>query len=280
MAVLQKQQADRAVLNGQDFFRLNQEIESGGDMYEINTSSKALVVGPQSDLSSYTVNYLDLQSPDSINSVKLAVDNPVIGRIDALLDTNYPTAKIPAFVLVSPRDLVDNNWVPSDFVAAPPNNDIVAARPIPRIDLFAYLKDPPVVSPLRDDRVYRFPFVAALPSPARAFYILPYYGRRYGEFSFANLSGGDDAQTYTIRLEGINLFPGTQGPNSQAPGTSKYVATSIGGSAIVAPGEYLNREIVPDTQGMFDLISISIKSDLGRPDFNSVMQLLVSDKVS
>jgi len=286
MTALQKRQSDRAVLNGQEFFRLFQELESGGDIYEINTSTKAICIGPQSDLSNYAINFYDGQSPDNIDEINLSLNNPVIGRVDALLATTYPTASgLPANILVSPRDLVDNNWLPSDWV--PPVvgpgfiGDRIAARVIPQIDIFAYLTNPTVLAPLRDDRLYQFPFTTTLIAPNRFFYILPYYGRRYGEFSFGNLSGGIDAQSYTIDVTGVNLFPGTQNAVSDTPGASKAIETPLfGGPIVVAPGARANRLIKSDTEGMFDLISISLSTDNGLADLNTVMQLLVSDRIS
>lgn len=276
MGPLQKRQADRAVLNGQEFFRLFQSLESGGDIYEINTGVKAICIGPQSDLANYSINFFDAQAPDNIDEVNLAIDNPVVGRLDSLLATTYPTASgLPAQILVSPRDLVSNDFVPSTFVGGV---DFVVSRPPPQIDIFAYLTDPPDVPAMRDDRLYQYPFTAALLSPITAYYILPFYGRRYGEFSFQNLFGG--AMNYTIDILGINLFPGTQSASGANPGRQKSVETVLGGgSIVVAPGGVANRVFKADTDGMFDLISIALTTDAGLADIDSVMQLLASDKV-
>jgi hypothetical protein len=283
MTALQLRQASQAVLNGQEFFRLFQDLESGGDIYEIDTGTKALCVGPQSDLANYTVNFFDFQAPDNIDEVNLSLGNPVIGRLDALLATKYPTASgLPARILVSPRDIVDNTWLPTGFVppAFPIAGDFVAARPRPRIDLFSYLSNPTALAPLRDDRLYQFPFTTALLSPARAFYILPYYGRRYGEFSFKNLTGGVGSQTYTVEVTGVNLFPGTQGADGAVPGESKSIETTLfGGPIVVPPNSATNQLIKSNTEGMFDLISIALTTDGGLPDTNSVMQLLASDRI-
>jgi hypothetical protein len=278
MTALQERQADAAVLNSQEFFRLFQTLESGGDIYEINTSAKAICVGPQSDLSNYAVNFFDAQSPDSIDEMNLSINNPIIGRVDALLDTQYPTAEgLPGLILVTSRDLVNNTFVPSTFAADPGN--LVVARPLPQIDIISYLSPPPSLAPLRDDRLYSFPFVAGLTSPATAFYILPYYGRRYAEFSFQNLFGG--AMSYTIDILGINLFPGTQDPSGVSPGSPKAVETVLAGGSIVVPaGLTSNKLIKSDTDGMFDLLSIAITTDSGLADPSSVMQVLVSDRIS
>lgn len=281
MTALQKRQSDRAVLNSQEFFRLFQELESGGDIYEINTSVKAVCVGPQSDLSNYAINFFDGQSPDNIDEINLSLGNPVIGRIDALQATTYPTASgLPANILVSPRDLVDNNFVPSTFVGG---TDFVVARPRPRIDIISYLSDTDILAPDRDDRLYQFPFAAGSGIGITVFYILPYYGRRYGEFSFQNLAkispGGP--MTYTIDILGINLFPGTQDSQGQVPGAPKAVETVLGGgSIVVAEGAKANRIIQSGVDGMFDLISIGVSTDKGLADTSSVMQLLASDTVA
>lgn len=277
MTALQTRQADGAVLDGQEFFRLFQQLESGGDIFEINSSTKALCVGPQSDLANYTVNFFDSQATDNIDEANLAVDNPIIGRIDARLATEYPTASgLPGIILVAARDLVDNSFVPSTFDGG--RGDFVAARPIPRIDIFSYLKNPPTLAPQRDDRLYSFPFVAGLVTPITAFYILPYYGRRFGEFTFKNLFNA--GLTYTINILGINLFPGIQDAAGVVPGNPKAAETPLGGGPIVVtPGNLANRVFTAEADGMFDLITIGVTTDSGLADIDSVMQLLVSDKV-
>lgn len=286
MTALQKRQSDNAVRGGQEFFRLFQDLESGGDIYEINTSTKALCVGPQSDLANYTVNFFDSQAPDNIDEINLSINNPVIGRVDALLATKYPTASgLPARILISPRDLVDNEWLPADFVKPiffplpPTPGDFVAARPRSKIDILSYLKDPPALAPLRDDRLHQFPFVPANASPLRAFYILPYYGRRYGEFSLQNFTGGGEAQTYTINIQGVNLFPGTQSALGTNPGKVTSIITQIAAGVIVPPGSRSNLLIKADTDGMFDLISIDIATDNFVATTDSSMQLLTSDRI-
>ena len=284
MTALQQRQASQAVLNGQEFFRLFQELESGGDIFEIDTGTKALCVGPQSDLANYAVNFFDFQAPDNIDEVNVSIFNPVIGRLDALLATKYPTASgLPALILLTPRDLVDNGWLPSDFVVPVPPffvGDRIAVRVIPRVDIFSYLSNPAALAPQRDDRLHQFPFTTTLASPQRFYYILPYYGRRYGEFSFANLSGGGASQTYTIIVTGINLMPGIQDAVSDTPGASKSIETTLfGGPIVVPPGSRSNLVIKASDEGMFDLISISLTNDMGLADTNSVMQFLTSDRV-
>jgi hypothetical protein len=187
---------------------------------------------------------------------------------------------------------VDNNWLPHDwvvpsFIPLVPG-DRIAARVLPKIDIFSYLSNPPALAPLRDDRLYQFPFTVSLQPPQRFWWILPYYGRRYGEFSFNNLSGDgpnsppdpSTAQTYTIEVRGVNLFPGAQDANGDTPGTSKSIETTLfGGPMVVPPGLLRNELIKSDVEGMFDLIAINLVTDKGIPDLNTVMQLLVSDRI-
>ena len=288
MTALQLRQASAAVLNGQEFFRIFQQFESGGDIFEIDTGTKALCVGPQSDLANYNVNFFDFQASDNIDEVTLSIGNPVVGRLDALLATQYPTASgLPAGILISPRDLVDNNWLPAgwtppvfNFPDPPVGGDVIAARVIPRIDIFSYLKDPPALAPLRDDRLYQFPFTVSLAPPWKFWWILPYYGRRYGEFSFVNNGAGAPPQTYSIDVMGVNLIPGTQDADGQIPGASRSIeAPLFGGTIIVPPGGRSNRLIKSDSEGMFDLIAIGLNTDQNLSDLNTAMQLLVSDRI-
>lgn len=282
MTALQKRQSDQAVLGGQEFFRLFQKLESAGDIFEINTGTKAMSVGPQSDLANYSVNFFDAQSSDSIDEVNVSVDNPMIGRLDALLATKYPTASgLPARILIKPRDNIDLNYLPSTFSVhgGPVQSDFVAARPIPRIDIFSYLSDPPTLAPLRDDRLFSFPFATTLTSPTTAFYILPYYGRRFAHFNFQNLYGAS-AITYTIDILGVNILPGKQNSDGLVPGNSKAIETPLGGGSIVVPqGGNSSKVITAATDGMFDMLSIGITVDIGVADVNSVMQILTSDRV-
>jgi hypothetical protein len=132
MPLPQTQQADLAVQGGQETFRLFQAIESLGDILEINTSSKAFCVGPQSDISKYHLSFFDEQGTDRISAIDLAVGNPVIGRTDAKLATSYPISQLPARIIATPGDLVDNTFLPSTFVGG---TDGVFARPAPFADI-------------------------------------------------------------------------------------------------------------------------------------------------
>lgn len=269
---LQTRQASRAVRNGQEFFRLLQELESGGDIYEIDASVKALCLGPQSDLANLDVFFFDEQSPDSIDQISLAVGNPVIGRIDARLATQYPTTELAARILVTARDPVDNTFVPSSFSTG--DSDFVAGRPLPRIDLFAYLSDPSGYAPLRDDRLYSFPFISTA-SPADAFYILPYYGRRYGHVEFTNLQASP--QVYTITVLGINLVAGVQAAGSVDPGANRARETALGVLDVVSGST--GNLIITQADGLFDLLTVQIEGTSGFLELNSSLAVTVSDRI-
>lgn len=272
--LLQTRQASNAVLNSQEFFRLFQQLESGGDIYEIDTSVKALCVGPQSDLANYDVFFIDTQADDAIDKLALSVGNPTIGRLDALLATQFPTTDdLPARILVTPRDLVDNTFVPSSFNSV--EGDFIAARPLPRIDLFAYLSDPAGLAPLRDDRLYSFPFISTA-SPADPFYILPYYGRRYCHIVFCNYADTAPAQTYTLTVLGINLSPGTQSSGGQTPGAPRACETPL--ATIVVAAGATQEAVFTLNDGLFDLITIQIEGTFGTLDPDSSLRVTVSDR--
>lgn len=267
---IQTRQTDVAVRGGQEVFRLFQQIQSAGDIFELNASAKAICIGPQSDLSSYRVDFFDTQAPDRIDEINLAIGNPIIGRLDAKLATQYPGTSLPANILVTARDIVDNTFLPTTFV--PAENDFVAARPIPNIDILQYLDEPSALAPMRDDRVYFFPFISTGVPPQDAFYILPYYGRRYCHINLVNRNAG--VTTYTATVLGINLSAGT---TTTAPvGRNKAGETALG--VLSAASLATDNLIIDASDGLFDLISIQLANSVGLFDPDSTLRITVSDR--
>lgn len=276
--MLQKRKVSLDVLNGQEVFRLKQAIESGGDIYEFDSGSKGLVVGPQSDLATYRINYYDDQASDKIGESVLSLDNPILGRVDALLDREYPTAQIPGNILISPVDFIDPDWKPSgwrNFVNGLTPYDSLVCYPPLQVDLVSHLRDPQIVAPRRDDKVYRFSSFG-VGSVVTAWYFFPFYGRRFFEFLFTNLSA---AETYTFDFYGVALAPGIQGATAQDPGETKAIQTPLFSGVGVAPGATHRRVMTADTEGMFDLMIFSVTSGSGLADDGSSLRVTVSDRV-
>jgi hypothetical protein len=278
---LQSKKASKAVLNGQEVFRFNQLINDGGDIYEFDSGSKGFVVGPQSDLAQYRINYYDDQEPDKIGESVVSVDNPLLSRVDALLDREYPSAKIPGNILVSPVDFIDPGWKPAgwrNYVDPFTAFDSLACYPSLRVDLISHLKDPGVVSPRRDDRIYRFSrFGGAAVAGSLGWYFIPMYGRRFYECLFHHHG---DVGTYTFNFYGVTLSPGVQDSvGSTDPGETKAIMVPLVANQTVTQGNTMRRIFTADTEGMYDLIIFSIEGDTGLADGGSSMQITTSDRV-
>ena len=194
--------AENAVLRSQEFYRLKQIVQSPGDIYEIDESTKAIYIGPDSDIGEILLTYFNPESPLAIETAKIAVNGPFVGRVDALLQTRIPSTGQPARLLVSPVDIVDNAYTPPASLAFRRFN-------IPAIiDMIAALKELPAIPETRADRTLRLssvPYEADPVAPpaddGSTDILIPIYGRRMATIQvFAN-----DA---TIRVALVNLLPG------------------------------------------------------------------------
>jgi hypothetical protein len=275
MPLPQTQQADLAVQGGQETFRLFQAIESLGDILEINTSSKAFCVGPQSDISKYHLSFFDEQGTDRISAIDLAVGNPVIGRTDAKLATSYPISQLPARIIATPGDLVDNTFLPSTFVGG---TDGVFARPAPFADIIAALAVPSGFAAQRNDRIHSFsPLIGAGTAPVASYIIVPYYGRSFGHVTLTNRNSSA-GQTYACDVVGVNL---SAGATFSAPaGRSKAGEVALGSLTAVGGGAGTTDDLIitAGTHGMFDLLSIRFTQTV-LLDEDATLRILVSDRI-
>ncbi len=270
---IQTRQADLSVQQGHETFRLFQGVQSSGDIFEVNASSKAFCVGPQSDLCSYRLSFFDKQAGNNIEEMDLAVGNPIIGRTDAKLATSYPLTALPARILVTPNDLVDNAFLPTAFT--PANLDFVFARPLPFVDIISYLSEPAGFAPGRADRTFFYPFITVGIAPQAVYFILPYYGRRYANISVVNrnTSGVLD---YTLDVLGVNLSAGT---TFSAPAGRSKASEKTLGVLSAAAGVTDDLVITAAADGMFDLLSIRLTAAGAILDEDSTLRIVVSDRI-
>lgn len=210
-----------AVLRSQDFYRLKQELQSSGDIFEVDVGTKAIYLGPESDISEVQIMYYNPDEPLSLETATVSVNGPFIGRIDTLLKTEVSSTGQPARILVSPVDLVNTAYV------NPSTNPYRRYNLPTLIDLFFALQPLPEVPAVRPDRTIRLPQVPWSPSAvgmtdgSTDLYI-PIYGRRMVsvqsfatggvggelEFSLVSLlppSGGTDV---VPRVIGTTVSPG------------------------------------------------------------------------
>ncbi len=176
--------AEEAINNGQEYWRLFTELESSGDIYEAAVSARAVVVGPESDVSRINLTYYDKQSANAANQVCVSIDKPLTGRIDALFSSPYSSGD-RARVLISTADLLPPaNYQPQGF---DDGNDILEIVQ-PRIDLYYYLNEQPGFIAPRSDRFHLFealPFTGTFDESI--WYVIPFYGRRFAECTFKSL---------------------------------------------------------------------------------------------
>jgi hypothetical protein len=251
----------------QEYFRLTQELQSGGDIFEIESGVKALVLGPESDVSDLLVTFFDKQSPTNVNQVVISSRSPFIGRVDVLLATQIPSAQTQARIQVSVRDLVDNTFLPYTFSQ---DDDFFAARIKPRIDLLSYFSNPGLLPQGRADRQYFFPFISTAAPPSAAWYALPYYGRRYAHLSLTNQHAAA-ATTYTLQVFGINFSAGAaQG------GGGKWAQTLLDTLTAVQFATD-NGVVLAATAGMFDMLALRMTNTVGLFDPDSTLRVTVSD---
>jgi hypothetical protein len=270
---LQDTLSQLSVIGGQEFYRLKQELQSGGDIFEIDSSVKALALGPQSDVADLLVTFFDAQSNVQIGQTIISAKVPFIGRVDARLATEIPSAGTVGRIQVSVRDLVPS-WpttgvLPSGVIRAAGATDFVAANIKPVIDLLAYLSNPPALPPARSGRSYFFPFIAT-GAGAAAWYLLPYYGRTYGHLNFVNVHQAA-AIAYTVNVYGISLSAGTDFTS----GITKQGETLLG--TLTVNQDETGNLIWGLCEGMYDYIAVQVASS-GLFDPDTTMRVTVMDE--
>lgn len=146
------------VIAGRNTFRINQVVDSGGAIFEVDTSILNAYVGPNSDFSQYDLTYYDPQRASGLNQTRVASDTPFAGRIDALLRTTIPATGQVARINATTA----NNYAPggptlnipgpvtAEVTLIPPEFDLIFAigpidnPPVKRADKNYYFPDPDV----------------------------------------------------------------------------------------------------------------------------------------
>jgi len=171
-----------SVLGNQEYLRIFQPVLSPGDIYEIDSSTRAIYIGPNSDLAEIRLAYYDKQSrdPTLMTLADVSVNGPFVGRLDSLLATQYQGLGQPGRILAYPVDIVDPAYErPTGPTTVPARRYNVPAQ----IDLICALKDLPSIPEVRADRTYRFPRVpfnndGGMDDDGSTDLVIPIYGRR------------------------------------------------------------------------------------------------------
>lgn len=181
------------VIDGKQFFRLKTELLSAGDLYESEVSALGFAMGPDSDLSSVNISYLDEeQTPQLLTSANLTPDRNLVGRIDARNDVQYKgPGQRPGRILINSNDLWDPSLRPFDYDAAGGGEDLIEFIR-PTLDVLQYFRDVPSVAPPRSDKSYRFEYYQQAPGAQGVTWLaIPAYGRKSGSFTFNNRNAVD-----------------------------------------------------------------------------------------
>lgn len=243
--------ASQEVIEGQQFFRLYTELQSGGDIYEVDTSALAFVIGPQSDLARVRVTYYDPSAPNQVTSFVVSVDDPFIGRVDALGNTQYPVSKAPARILVTPEDLYE----PLALAELAGSFEQTVA-PV-RMDLLSYLSPPTAVPGKRADYIVsgRITIPDSGDGTGGVQLALPYYRRKYAAINMGNFTPDD----YTYSILGVSFTTDKSGASYQTLVT-QLAAGTFNNSAFAETAE-----IKASTDGMWDFLTIQLSG----PDVDS-----------
>ena len=241
MTLANQKDANQAVLRGQEYFRIKQAIQSPGDIFEIDQSTKAIYIGPDSDIAEARITYYDPDVPGGLATADVSVNGPFVGRIDSLLATKVPGTNQTARILAAPVDLVDNAYrrpLTGPFANFREYN--VPAQ----LDLMCALNTLPDIPSVRADRTLRFPntpYEISAPSGSGGTdLIIPIYGRRMISVQVVSAAFVGYAMEFYL----VALQPGATTEPKYLGALDPVLSASVGltqTAVIRASSEYLNK---------------------------------------
>lgn len=278
-----------AVKRSQEYFRLKRTLQSPGDIFELDESSRAIYIGPDSDVGEVQITYFNPDEPLDLETAVVSVNGPFVGRVDTLLATKVSSTGQPARILVNAVDIVDNAYAPAGSLALRRFN-------VPtKIDLMVALQELPDIPAVRADRTLRFsqvPFDEAGSGggdDGSTDLLIPIYGRRMATVQV--IGNGINVQFYLVTLQpGSTTVPRSLGKMNiiiTGPVTPVVGARVIRASDAARQGTTLNAAFVvtghyqesdwppnagilelanPEPRGMADLLYLNIaNSSVGTP---------------
>lgn len=253
--------ADQYSINGYQFFRLNTPLVSDGDIYESQQSGLGFCIGPDSDISKVNIAYFDDQVANYVNQVAIGPNRPFFGRLDARNEVRYMPSHRSGRVLLWPDELFNVDFRPGDFDPGQCRIDFVT----PVLDVIEYFTDV-TPQPLRNDKTYLFERLPWKGGGGERYYIVvPFYGRRYASFTFANL----DIVATSIKVScfGVAYQLGNFGTEIPLFNTG----------AVLPFGEY-QKVVVSNPDGMFDALYFKFEYVGAVPTARTPTRIIVSDR--
>lgn len=234
--------ASQTVRDSQELYRLTTELDTSGDIYEIDVSSKALAIGPNSDIAAVNAYYYYLNNVSNqvVHPVTVSVNSPFVGRVDARNDPSakYP-GRIPGRILVTPADIVPPiGWTPLN---ANPATDIISVIR-PRIDLLTYFSPPSAIAERRADFFTRGR-LTILGGGGGTWIAIPFYRRKFLSVRVVN--------TGALAGRSLELIGNAFTLNT----TSRVYEVSLGVTALAAGlNATTSIAVRASTVGLFDYI--------------------------
>ncbi len=262
-----------AMRNGQEFWRLLTPLVSSGDIYEAEVSSRALVIGSDSDIARVNITYYDVQNANIANNASVSVDKPFVGRLDAIASQPYQSGD-RARLLISTLDLVP----PTGFRPPSAGEGDPVSIVQPYIDLLFYLREQPGFIAPRSNKVHLLEQLPLFTSTNPQWMLVPFYGRRFTEVTIKSLGfvgqPAIDVNVYGINFSNVIADPvlADNGHQQELLGTMSLGAPGLGAGIT---------DSLPITNRAFDYLAIEIDSSgAAFPDASSVVtHIVVSDKI-
>lgn len=243
--------SNSAVIQGQDFFRLNTKLSSPGDIYESEQSSHVACLGPESDLANVVVQYYDDQVPTFLQQATISQRRPFAGRMNARNDTRYSptgvTGCVKGRVMFWPADLYDPNFKPSTFNAGVGDQMEFI---VPQLDVIQYFQQIDTV-PDRIDRQYLFQNYRAT---GTNFIVVPFYGRKLAYAQFTNRTPASSANFGII---GVNYAITDDATASPPPYHQETTLQAVTG---VATNASITKIVSATANGEFDALVFSVQT--------------------
>ncbi len=266
--------ADRYLLGGSKFFRLQTPLTSPGDIYESQQSGFAFALGPESDVSRVNIAYFDDQmGPSFVNTVAISNRRAFVGEVNARNDAMYSPSNRPGRVLIWPADAYDPSYIPSGFV--PGSQTVTFISPV--LDVIEYFQPQQSLLPQRNDKTYRFQQIPNS-NGSSGWIVIPYWGRRSATIRLSSFTVAVNVQ---IEVRGVDYIV--------TDSTSAAERTLLGAVA-VPPGGHIDLFIkasspstfppapaVPTANGTFDALSILLQIGPPAADGPVSLEVTVSD---
>ena len=239
----------KAVLDSQEVYRINQPLRTAGDVFELDGSCRALVIGPQSDIANYNVDYYDTQASNRISRLGLSAGAPRIGRLDAYGELHFPAlvGSPSAPIIVTPGDLYIDSYTPRGFNE---NTELIYFEP-PYVDLVAMFDAPgSLATAVRANKIYRYGSIFTYGLFTDVWYLVPVYGRRLVTVAMRN---SDPVITIDYSIELVRMVIGQGSGVDFGLCPLKQVASGTLGVA-----SDLSQVITASTNGMWDVLQVKL----------------------